>query len=89
MSKKINLYVKFEGGYDPYATDKCTAAKSVHNGLMEIIDQIPNSRLLLYPFADEHLIVYDRNLAEAHGIYLIDAPYRTNCNRSRHNSKHN
>lgn len=75
MSKKVNLYVKFEGGYDPYAIDKCTAAKAAHHGLMEIINQIPNPSLLLYPFADEHLTVYDRNLVEEHGIYLIDAPW--------------
>lgn len=75
MSKKINLHVKFEGGYDPYAIDKCTAARCAHQGLMEIINEIPSPSLLLYPFADEHLTVYDRNLAEAHGIYLIDAPW--------------
>jgi pre-rRNA-processing protein TSR3 len=75
MSKKIKLYVKFEGGYDPYAIDKCTAARCASHGLMKVIDKIPNSSLLLYPFANEYLTVYDKSLAEAHGIYLIDAPW--------------
>ena len=33
--------------------------------------------ILLYPYADTTLSIADRDVAEAHGIYLFDAPWET------------